>query len=147
MVVGVSEFDGARSPAGGWWRGWTPWISALVLSALFAGATSGIAFVRKSYEPPVDYPAMNESELEESAVRSSPAERAGKQDRLESSPSARSTGEPRETTPLKAPRKLRPSVSASGSGSEEPMESEEPSESPVHPLGGLGALLGLGGED
>ena len=106
-----------------------------MLSALFAGATSGIAFVRRSYEPPVDYPAMNETEPEESAARSSPAKPARKKDRLESSPSTRPTG-----TPAKAPRKVGPSASESA----EPRESEEPSES-VGPFGGLGELLGLGG--
>ncbi|MBG6095181.1 hypothetical protein [Nocardioides luteus] len=136
----MSDLDGARDPAGAWWRGWTPWISALVLSALFAGATSGITYVRRSYEPPVDYPAMNESELEESAVRSAPVEPTRKKERLESSPSTRPTGAP---TPAKAPRKLRPSASAST----EPMASEEPSESPAGPFAGLGELLGLGGED
>ncbi|WP_143055193.1 hypothetical protein [Nocardioides luteus] len=131
----MSDLDGARGPAGAWWRGWTPWITALVLSALFAGATSGITFVRRSYEPPMDYPAMNESELEESAVGSSPAKPARTKDRLET-PSTRATGEP---APTKAPRKVKPS----GSKSAEPRESEEPSES-VGPFGGLGALLGLG---
>lgn len=113
-----------------------------MLSALFAGATSGITFVRRSYEPPVDYPAMNESELEESAVRSSSAEPIRQKDRLATSPSTRPTEEP---TPTKAPRKVRPS--ASGSGSTEPLASDEPSESPARPYGGLGELLGLGGED
>lgn len=106
-----------------------------MLSALFAGATSGITFVRRSYEPPVDYPAMNESELEESAVRSSPANPARTKDRLEESPSTRAPGEP---TPTKSPRKVRPSASKSA----EPRKSEEPSES-ARPFGGLGALLGL----
>ncbi|MEU0266040.1 hypothetical protein [Nocardioides sp. NPDC006303] len=136
----MSEFDGARGPAGGWWRGWTPWISALVLSALFAGATSGIAFVRKTYEPPVDYPAMNESEPAAEASSSAPP----KQDRRES-PSTRPTGAPADPTPVKAPRKVRPSASGSGSG--EPMATPEPSESPFDPLGGLGVLLGLGEEE
>lgn len=143
MVVGVSDFDEARGSAGGWWRGWTPWITALVLSALFAGATSGITFVRRSYDPPVDYPAMNESELEQSAVRSSPVEPARTKDRLQSSSAPRPTGRPEETTPAKAPRKLRSSPSSSGSA--EPLASEEPAESPARPLGGLGELLGLGG--
>ncbi|WP_328529316.1 hypothetical protein OG984_27840 [Nocardioides sp. NBC_00368] len=138
----MSDLDGARGPAGAWWRGWTPWITALVLSALFAGATSGIAFVRRSYVPPVDYPAMNESELAESAVRSSPAEPTRKKDRLASSPSTRPTAEP---TPATTPRKVRPS--ASGSGSTEPLASEEPSEGPDGPFAGLGELLGLGGEN
>ena len=106
-----------------------------MLAALFAGATSGITFVRRSHEPPVDYPAMNESELEESAVRSSPTKPARKKDRLELSPSTRPTG-----TPAKTPRKVEPSASESA----EPRKSEEPSES-VGPFGGLGALLGLGG--
>lgn len=145
MVVGVSEFDGAWGPARGWWRGWTPWISALVLSALFAGATSGIAFVRNSYEPPVDYPAMTESEP---AVSAEPAPTQAKQDRSQS-PSTRPTGAAGDPTPVKAPRKVRPSASASASG--EPMAtaepSESPSESPFDPLGGLGALLGLGEDD
>lgn len=113
-----------------------------MLSALFAGATSGIAFVRRSYVPPVDYPAMNESELAESAVRSSPAEPTRKKDRLASSPSTRPTAEP---TPATTPRKVRPS--ASGSGSTEPLASEEPSEGPDGPFAGLGELLGLGGEN
>jgi hypothetical protein len=138
MVVGVSEFDGARGPAGSWWRGWTPWITALVLSALFAGATSGIAFVRKSYQPPVDYPAMNESEPAAPASSSAPA----KQDRRES-PSTRATAAPADPTPVKAPREARPSESGSG----EPMATPEPSQSPFDPLGGLGALLGLGEGD
>ncbi|MFE6647191.1 hypothetical protein ACFVJS_11550 [Nocardioides sp. NPDC057772] len=141
----MSDFDGARSSAGRWWRGWTPWITALVLSALFAGATSGITFVRRSYEPPVDYPAMNESELEESAVRSSPVEPARTKDRLQSSPTTRPTHRPEETTPAEAPRKLR--SSPSGSASADPVASAEPSESPSRPLGGLGELLGLGGGD
>lgn len=113
-----------------------------MLSALFAGATSGIAFVRKSYEPPVDYPAMNESE----PVASTEASSSGpaQQDRRES-PSTRQTGAPAEPTPAKAPRKVRPSASGSGSG--EPMATAEPSESPFDPLGGLGVLLGLGEED
>lgn len=111
-----------------------------MLSALFAGATSGIAFVRKSYEPPVDYPAMNESEPAASTSSSAPA----KQDRRESL-STRPTGAPAEPTPVKAPRKARPSVSGSGSG--EPMATAEPSESPFDPLDGLGVLLGLGEED
>lgn len=110
-----------------------------MLSALFAGATSGIAYVRKSYRPPVDYPAMTESEP---AASTSPSA-AAKQDRRES-PSARPTGAP-EPTPVKAPRKVRPSASGSGSG--EPMATPEPSESPFDPLGGLGVLLGLGDED
>lgn len=110
-----------------------------MLSALFAGATSGIAYVRKSYRPPVDYPAMTESEP---AASTSPSA-ASKQDRRES-PSARPTGTP-EPTPVKAPRKVRPSASGSGSG--EPMATPEPSESPFDPLGGLGVLLGLGEED
>ncbi|WP_406035030.1 hypothetical protein OG801_07860 [Nocardioides sp. NBC_00163] len=136
----MSDLDGARGPAGAWWRGWTPWISALVLSALFAGATSGIAFVRKSYRPPVDYPAMTESEPAASASSSAPA----KQDRRPS-PSTRPTGAPADPTPVKAPRKVRPSASGSGSG--EPMATPEPSESPFDPLGGLGVLLGLGEEE
>lgn len=138
----MSEFDRARGPAGGWWRGWTPWISALVLAALFAGATSGIAFVRRSYDPPVDYPAMNESELEESAVYSSPAEPTRKKDRLATSPSTRPTAVP---TQANAPRKVRPS--ASGSGSTEPLASEKPSESPDGLFAGLGTFLGFDGED
>lgn len=139
MVVGASEVGGA----GGWWRGWTPWISALVLSAIFAGAMSGIALVRRSYQPPVDYPAMNESEPVASASAS--ASPAGKQERLDASPRARPVGEPSESKPAEPPRKLRPSPSASASG--EPMATAEPSESPRGPLEGLGELLGLGGED
>ncbi|WP_179659256.1 hypothetical protein [Nocardioides panzhihuensis] len=139
--MGASELDGARGPAGGWWRGWTPWISALVLSALFAGAMSGIAFVRRSHQPPVDYPAMTESEPAASA--SAAASPAGKQERLEVSPRARPVGEPDESKPAKPPRKPRPSASASG----EPMATAKPSERPRGPLEGLGALLGLGGED
>lgn len=111
-----------------------------MLSALFAGATSGIAFVRKSYRPPVDYPAMTESEPAASPSSSAPP----KQDRRES-PSTRPTGAPADPTPVKAPRKVRPSASGSGSG--EPMATPEPSESPFDPLGGLGVLLGLGQED
>ncbi|MEU6134740.1 hypothetical protein [Nocardioides sp. NPDC047086] len=137
----MSGFDGAQGPAGGWWRGWTPWISALVLSALFAGATSGIAFVRKSYQPPVDYPAMTESEPAASTAGSASA--SPERDRNES-PSTRPTGTPAEPRPVKAPRS-RPSPSGSGSG--EPMATTDPSESPFHPLGGLGVLLGLGEED
>ena len=112
-----------------------------MLSALFAGATSGIAFVRKSYEPPVDYPAMTESEPGASTEASAAP---GKQDRSES-PSTRPTGAPAEPTPVKAPRKVQPSASGSGSGG--PMATPEPSESPFYPLGGLGVLLGLGGEE
>lgn len=141
--MGASEVGGARGPAGGWWRGWTPWISALVLSALFAGAMSGIAFVRRSYQPPVDYPAMTESEPPASA--SAPASPAEKKERLEASPRARHVGEPSESKPAKPSRKLRPSASASPSG--EPMATAEPSESPRGPLEGLGELLGLGDED
>ncbi|MFE7228009.1 hypothetical protein ACFU7D_24665 [Nocardioides sp. NPDC057577] len=137
----MSEFDGARGPAGGWWRGWTPWISALVLSALFAAATTGIAFVRKSYQPPVDYPAMTDPEPTASTA-ASPA--PAKQHRSEA-PSTRPTGAAAEPTPVKAPRKVRPSASGSGSG--EPMATAEPSESPFDPLRGLGVLLGLGEED
>ena len=111
-----------------------------MLSALFAGATSGIAFVRKTHEPPVDYPAMNESEPAAEASSSAPP----KQDRRES-PSTRPTGAPADPTPVKAPRKVRPSASGSGSG--EPMATPEPSESPFDPLGGLGVLLGLGEEE
>lgn len=142
MVVGVSDFDGAQGPAGGWWRGWTPWISALVLAALFAGASSGIAFVRRSYVPPVDYPAMTESEPEGSASPAS-AEHGRDEDRP-GSRSSRPTGAP-TGSPENAPRKLGPS--ASGRASAGPKATAEPSESPPVPLGRLGELLGLGGGD
>ncbi|MBB3088427.1 hypothetical protein [Nocardioides albus] len=140
--MGASEVDGARGPAGRWWRGWAPWISALVLSALFAGTMSGIAFVRKSYQPPVDYPAMNETEPV--ATASTAASPAGKQDRLETSPRARPAGKDSESKPAKPPRKVRPSASASAS--DEPTATAAPSERPLGPLEGLSALLGLGGD-
>lgn len=116
-----------------------------MLSALFAGAMSGIVFVRRSYQPPVDYPAMNESEPAASA--SAPASPAGKKERLEASPRARPAGEPSESKPAKPSRKLRPSASASASGEPMATATAKPSESPRGPLERLGELLGLGGED
>lgn len=142
MVVAVREIDGAGGPAGRWWRRWTPWITALVLSALFAGSMSGIAFVRKSYQPPVDYPAMDEFEPEPSLASSPPADPAGDQKRLASSPPARPTGAPEDATPAKSSQK--PSPSASGSTSTKPPATPKPSETPFDPLAGLGVLLGLG---
>ncbi|GGR66542.1 hypothetical protein GCM10010197_37690 [Nocardioides luteus] len=143
MVVAVREIDGAGGPAGHWWRRWTPWITALVLSALFAGSMSGIAFVRKSYQPPVDYPAMDEFEPEPGAASTAPADPAGDRKRLASSPSTRPTGPAEDATPARAPQK--PSPSASGSAGAKSPATPKPSETPFDPLAGLGVLLGLGG--
>lgn len=110
-----------------------------MLSALFAAATTGIAFVRKSYQPPVDYPAMTDPE----PTVSTPASPAPAKQHRSKAPSTRPPSAAAEPTPVKAPRKVRPSASGSASG--EPMAMAEPSESPFDPFAGLGALLGLGG--
>lgn len=141
MVVGVSR--GFRDVGGHWLRGWTLWIGALVGAAMFAGAMSGMAYVRNSYEPPVGYSAMNEAELEAARVETSSTPAPPEKRRRAKAPEVAQS----HPTPTASPRAVRPKKAPNDAASVEPSEPASParSESPSGPLAGLEALFS-GGE-
>jgi hypothetical protein len=140
MVVGVN--GGVRGVVGSWLRGWTVWITALVGAAMFAGAMSGMAYVRNSYEPPVTYPAIDEPETEAGAAESSPPEAepepARRERKAEVPVKSRPDPTPSENPPYARPKK------ADRPASSEPAKptSPQPSESQAGPFAGLAELFG-----
>lgn len=111
---------------------------------MFAGAMSGMAYVRDSYEPPVGYSALNEAELDEARVDTSPTRAVPAKKRRAEAPAATQP----DPTPTVSPREVRPKKALNDAASGEPSESAgsaKPSERPAGPLAGLEALLN-GGE-
>ena len=110
---------------------------------MFAGAMSGMAYVRNSEKPSVDYSAMNDAELDAARVDPSPTPAAVAK---KARPKAPAVNQP-DPTPTVSPREVRPKMARSDAASADPSESAkstEPSDSPAGPLAGLGALFNGG---
>ncbi|NGN92031.1 hypothetical protein G5C66_04675 [Nocardioides sp. KC13] len=134
---------GVRGVARSWLRGWTVWITALVGAAMFAGAMSGMAYVRNSYEPPAPYPAIDEPDVEAGVVEASSSQpEPVRRERKAEAPVESRRPDP---TPTATPRHARPKTTEQAA-SAEPTEpsSPAPSESPTGPFAGLSELFGGG---